>query len=63
MTVELEVESLRHGLAAVLIPKGPTAAQRRALRQRLGLVCRHGREVRATHTRCPACAASRKDAS
>lgn len=55
----VEVESLRHGLAAVLIPRGLTAAQERAIRERLGLTCRHGRNVRAAYGRCPACAVDR----
>lgn len=60
MTTHLETQPAAHGLAVVLIPCGLTAAEERDIRGRLGLTCRHGRNVRATYGRCPACAASRK---
>ncbi|MDP9460491.1 MAG: hypothetical protein M3Q22_09655 [Actinomycetota bacterium] len=47
MTVEVEVESLRHGLAAVLIPRGLTAAQENAVRAAYGLPPRVGRRRKA----------------
>ena len=58
MTTHLETQPAAHGLAAVLIPRGLTSAEERDIRARLGLACRHGRNVRATYGRCPACAAS-----
>lgn len=52
----VEARPLGHGFAAVYIPRNLPAAEEQALRERLGLVCRHGRNVRVTTGRCPACA-------
>lgn len=59
MTTHLETRVTAHGLAVVLIPRGLTAEQQQTVRARLGLTCRHGRHVRATYGRCPACRATR----
>ena len=58
-TVDVEIQTLSRGLSAVLIPRGLTAAQEHALRERLGLTCRHGRRVRAERGSCRSCVASR----
>ena len=58
--VDVEIASLGRGLAAVLIPRGPTAGQETALRERLGLNCRHGRRVRVERGYCRSCVASRQ---
>jgi hypothetical protein len=57
MTTTLETPTAC-GLTAVLIPRGLTAAQLRAVRTALGLTCRHGQPIRETYGRCPACAAN-----
>jgi hypothetical protein len=57
MTAELEVLPAAHGLAVVLIPRGLTATQEHAMRERLGLSCRHGRRVRAERGYCRSCVA------
>lgn len=55
-----EVVPLRHGLAAVIITRDMPAAEVRAIRERLGLVCRHGRNARKATGTCPACATERR---
>ncbi len=57
MTHVAEVKPLGNGLAAVYVPRGLPAAQERVIRERLGLICRHGRNARAATGRCPACVA------
>ncbi len=61
MTTTPEVVPLRHDLSAVLIPRGLTTAHEHAMRERLGLTCRHGRRVRAGRGYCVSCITNRNN--
>ena len=63
MTAPIEATDLGHGLTAIYIPRGMAAQRERALRERLGLVCRHGAQIRSAYGRCPACATSEQQTS